>query len=107
MLDCETVVRRVLIVAIMAICLGGPIAETFDRWDQTSKDGNDTEVNIVVVALCAGIAFATGAIAVINQIRALSSTSGGRATASPRLLQWFQSFLPPVPTSSPPAVLRV
>jgi hypothetical protein len=100
------VARRLLIAAIVAICLAGPIAEMFDRWDQTSKDGNDTEANIVVVALCAGIAFATGTVVVISRIRALSSTLVPVVTASPRLSQPLQPILP-VPTSSPPAVLRV
>lgn len=102
----ETVVRRLLIAAIMAICLGGPIAEMFDRWDQTSNDGNDTEADIVLVALCAGIAFATGTIVVINRIRSLSSISAPVSKASPRLWQRLQPILP-IPTSSPPAVLRV
>ena len=31
---------------MLAICLGAPIAEVFDRWDDTARDGYDTEANL-------------------------------------------------------------
>jgi len=103
----DPVVRRLFIAAIIAISLGGPIAEIFDRWDQTMKDGNDTEMNVIVAALCIGVAFAIGTVVVANRIRALSSTSAGRVTAMRVAVRVFVSFLAPVPTSSPPTILRV
>jgi len=42
--------------------------EMFDHWDQTAQDGNDTETNLVVVALCVGIGFVASA-AVTKSIR--------------------------------------
>ena len=99
--------RRLCIVAIIAICLGVPMAETFDSWDQTAQDGNDTEANVVVLVLCIGVAFATGTVAVVNQIRAHSSTRPVHVAGALRVFQPLVSIVPPVPTSSPPAVLRV
>jgi hypothetical protein len=107
MLHFVDVARRLAIVAIVAVCLGGSIAEIFDRWDQTLQDGNDTEVNVVVAALCVGIAFAIGTIAVINRIRALSSASARRILVSRMDVREVAAFLTPLPTSSPPTVLRV
>ena len=63
--------RRWLVAAILAICLGGPIAESFDWWDQSQPAGDDTETNLVVVALSVGLAVSVAAIVV----------------------QWFSSFM--------------
>ena len=99
--------RRLLIAAIIAISLGGPIAELFDRWDQALENGTDTEANVVVVALCVGVAFAIGTAVVADQIRALSSTSAGRSISAHITVRREASVLSPAPTSSPPTVLRV
>ena len=63
--------RRWLVAAILAVCLGGPIAESFDWWDQSQPAGDDTETNLVVVALSVGLAISVAAIVV----------------------QWFASFV--------------
>lgn len=106
MLHSDPVARRLFVAAIIAISLGAPIVELFDRWDQTLQSGTDTEANVVVVALCIGVAFAVGTIVVANRIRALSSTSAGRLIAL-RVVHPLGSALIPVPTASPPATLRV
>jgi hypothetical protein len=62
--------RRWLAVAILAVCLGAPIAESFDWWDQAQPAGDDTETNLVAVALSVGLAVSVAAI----------------------LVQWFQQF---------------
>jgi hypothetical protein len=100
------VLRRLAIVAILAISLGAPILELFDSWDQTLQTGSDTEANVAVVALCIGVAFSIGTIIVVNRIRALASASVSRVVlsrAAPREI----AFLLPAPTVSPPAILRV
>ena len=99
--------RRLFIAAIIALSLGAPIAEMFDRWDQTLKDGNDTEANVAVAALCIGIAFAIGTVVVASRIRVLSSTSAGRVAAPFDVLHDRVLTFRPIPTGSPPAVLRV
>jgi len=63
--------RRWLVVAILAVCLGGPIAESFDWWDQMQPAADDTETNAVVVALTIGLALSVAALVV----------------------QWFRSFV--------------
>src|SRR5262245_45652288 len=99
--------RRLAIAAILAISLGAPIAELFDTWDQTLQTGNDTEANMVVAALCVGVAFAIGTIVVINRIRDLALRSARRIIVV--LFTPFEvaCFLTPAPTVSPPAILRV
>ena len=99
--------RRLVIAAIIAITLGAPIAELFDSWDQALEAGNDTEANVVVVALCIGIAFAIGTIVVVNRIRALASASVRRVVLSRTIQREIASLLAPSPTVSPPAILRV
>jgi len=106
-LDSDSVVRRLFIAAIIAISIGAPVAEMFDRWDQTQKDGNDTEANVVLVALCVGVAFAIGTIVIASRIRALSFTSVGRVITKRVVVRDLVSVFAPIPTVSPPTVLRV
>jgi hypothetical protein len=101
------VARRLFIAAIVAISLGGPIVEMFDRWDQTLTDGNDTEADAVITALCVGAAFAIGTIVIASRIRALWSTSGARVNTLSIVVRDLTSVLAPVPTVSPPTVLRL
>jgi hypothetical protein len=85
--------RRFAVAAIVAICIGGPIVEIFE--------------NVVVAALCVGVAIAIGTIGVVARMRALSSNSRGYVVArrTPFVaVPWFAS---PIPTSSPPTPLRV
>ena len=107
MLDFETVSRRLVIAAVIAITLGAPIAELFDNWDETLQSGSDTEANVAVVALCIGVAFAIGTIVTVNRIRALASASAGRAVQFRAVRREIPAFLAPAPTISPPAILRV
>jgi hypothetical protein len=99
-------VRRLAIVAILAIALGAPVAELFDSWDQTLQTGSDTEANMVVVVLCVGVAFAIGTVVIINRIRALASSSTKRVVVLTAHRE-IASLLRAAPTVSPPAVLRV
>jgi len=99
-------VRRFAIASILAVCLGGPVAEMFDQWDHTLQDGNDTEANMVVVALCFGVALSVAGI-VVSHIRAMSSRSGVHILAcAPRCVMASRSAIP-IPTGSPPTPLRV
>ena len=107
MLHSDSVARRLFIAAIIAISLGAPIVELFDSWDQSLQSGTDTEANVAVVALCIGVAFAIGTIVIAGRIRALASTSAGRLIGTRVAVRDVTSVLAPVPTVSPPAVLRV
>ena len=103
----EVTLRRFAVAAILAICIGAPIVEMFDQWDHTFQDGNDTEANVVIAALCIGVAVAIGTIAIVARIRALSSSFRGYTLASRVVVFAARSVVLPIPTSSPPTPLRV
>ena len=99
--------RRFAVAAVLAICIGGPIVEMFDQWDHTLQDGNDTEADAVVAALCIGVAMAIGTIVVVARLRALASSSRPHVVA-PRIISVaVASLASPIPTTSPPTPLRV
>jgi hypothetical protein len=91
---------------IVAICLIAPIAETFDWWDHTAQDGNDTEANLIVVAVCVGLALSIAGT-VVARIRILSSRSRTYRVISQRVVLPQPWLILPIPTSSPPTPLRV
>jgi hypothetical protein len=101
------VARRLVIAAIVCIALGAPIVEMFDRWDQTLNDGNDTEANVVVTALCIGVTLAIGTVVIVDRIRALSSSAVGRVFETRLVVPDLAFVVGPLPTASPPTVLRV
>jgi len=103
----NSVVRRLFIAALIALSIGAPIAEIFDSWDQTLQDGNDTEANLVIAALCIGVVFAIGTSVIVGRIRALSSTAAWRVVPAPVIFRDVAAALAPVPTVSPPSILRV
>ena len=99
--------RRFAVAAILAICIGGPIVEMFDQWDHTLQDGNDTEADVVVAALCIGVAMAIGTMVLVARIRALASNSRLHAVV-PRAIVFAVTLLAaPTPATSPPTPLRV
>src|SRR5262245_55473249 len=100
-------VRQLLGAAIVAICVGVPVVEAFDRWDQTLSDGNDSEANVVLAALCVGFALSTVHTVVNRLFRFLS-----RRQVSPQsstCVVWLATatLTAPNPTSSPPIALRI
>jgi hypothetical protein len=104
---CYVRLRRFVVAAIVAICIGGPIVEMFDRWDHTLQDGNDTEANVVVAALCIGVAMAIGTMVVTARLRALASNSHRHAFV-PQVILFAPIWLAsPTATTSPPTPLRV
>jgi hypothetical protein len=87
------VLRRLAVAAILAICIGAPIV--------------DTEANVVIAALCIGVAVAIGTAVVIARIRALASNSRLYAKA-PHVVPYAATCLAsPLPASSPPTPLRL
>jgi len=96
------------IVAIILVCLGGPLVETFDTWDHTAQDGNDTEANFIIAALCVGLGF-TLAGANVLRIRALSWTAEYILEAPPYRVRLHRRPVSLVsnPGHSPPLPLRV
>jgi len=72
----------------------------------TLEDGNDSEINLVVVALCVGVAFSVQAALVV---RVQASADGhGRFFPPPEsILTALSIFAIPTPNSRPPTPLRV
>lgn len=97
--------RRFVIVSIVIACLAGPVAEMFDQWDHTYQSGNDTEANVVVAALCVGVAFAVAGT-VTAKIRALSWQVNRRLTTFIALIAAPLAVTRPIPATSPPTQLR-
>src|SRR5262249_45381022 len=96
--------RKLVGAAIVAICVAVPLAETFDSWDHTAQDGNDTEANVVIVALCVGLVLSIVPSLGIVRFRALPRAV--RVDLTPRVARFETSILSPIPTISPPAILR-
>jgi hypothetical protein len=94
-------------VLLLVICIGAPIAEMFDRWDDTAQTGNDTEATLVLVAVCIGVGF----VAAASICRGMQPATAVRLV----LLRPFVSlnaivvhcFNAPIPNSRPPTVLRI
>ena len=97
-------IRRFAIAAILAICIGAPLVELCDSWDQTA---NDTEANVLVPALCVGVVLAIGRIVVVACIRALASNSRGFTVTVQSAWLIFTALTVPIPTGRPPTPLRV
>ena len=98
MLDSKTVRGRQLIGAlILTVCVGAPLVEAFDRWDDTLRDGNDTEANLVIAALCVGFALSVVGT-VVAWIRLLSSRSNSGVACSMRAAATRMMPAPPIPT---------
>src|SRR5207237_10462745 len=103
----DVTLRRFAVAAIVAICIGGPVLEMFDRWDHTLQDGNDTEANVVFAALCVGAVVAISTIVVVARIRTLASNSRLNAVAPPAMVIAVRLLAAPTPTKSHPTPLRV
>src|SRR5215831_18696093 len=98
--------RRFAMTIVVAICLAAPVAEWFDRWDNTAKDGNDTEANLVIAALCVGCAFSMAIKMTPPSLQARrlgDAVFRGGPNSAPREPR---VRIRPVPTVSPPVLLR-
>jgi hypothetical protein len=98
--------RRFVTGMILAICIGTPILEMFDRWDSELQDGNDTEINLVVAAVCVGVAFCAAA-AVVAAVRASARCTGVFVFALDSTFATLLTLPAPIPNSRPPTPLRV
>jgi hypothetical protein len=97
--------RRFATGVILAICIGAPILEMFDQWDRTLQDGNDTEINLVVVALCVGVAFSVAGT-ILDRFRASVHSRGCFVLTPESTLTTLLTLAAPIPNSRPPTPLR-
>jgi hypothetical protein len=104
--DAMLTFRRFVTGVILAICIGAPALEMFDQWDRTLEDGNDTEINLVIVALCVGVAF-SAAGALVARVRASAQAFGCFVLTPTPTLATLVTFATPIPNSRPPTPLRI
>jgi hypothetical protein len=101
-------IRRLLGALIVAICIGVPFVESFDTWDHTARDGNDTEANVVVAALCVGLTLSASAPIVVRTIRGIPTDTRLEVNTSAPAPLVSALLLSPRPAISPPPVaLRI
>ena len=98
--------RRLAIAIIVAIRIGAPIAEMFDQWDHTYQDGSDTELNLVVIALCVGVGLSVASSMSVSIRPGLSRARTYVPTSTP-LCRARGRLARPIPATSPPIPLRV
>jgi hypothetical protein len=77
----------------------------FDHWDHTVQDGNDTETNVVVVALCVGVALVAAIRAILG--RAPTSSTDRFTTLKAKHPAPWRTLTPLTPDIRPPTILRV
>lgn len=98
--------RQILGAMVVAVCVGVPIVEGFDRWDNTLQDGNDTEANLVVAAVCVGFVLSV-TTSIIARLRPIPIDDRVRVSPPFAAGQPGTSFASLIPTSSPPTPLRI
>jgi hypothetical protein len=98
--------QLIFAVLLLTLCLGAPVLETFDRWDHTLQDGNDTETNLVVVGLCVAVGFIVAA-RVLRRVRPLPTGTFVRSTLCACASPTDVPLAVPNAHASPPTILRV
>jgi hypothetical protein len=91
---------------LLTVCIGAPVVEMFDRWDNTLQDGNDTESNVVIAVVCVGIGFVAAAASLARVRPSLNSTLL-RLPVPAFVALAERAHIPSIPYASPPTVLRV
>src|SRR5262249_6369035 len=99
-----TSLRRFLAIAILAISIGAPLAEAFDRWDRA--DGNETEISLVIVALCVAVALCATAV-VVAAVRASAHSTASFVATAASAFATLLTVPATIPKSRPPTPLRI
>ena len=100
-------IRRLLAVLLFTICVGAPALEMFDRWDHTLQNGNDTETNLVISALCVASGF-LAATALLRRVRpSRTNVFPLPSRCSHVACTAIRQLLPALDAASPPTALRI
>jgi len=92
----------------VAICIVVPLIEAFDSWDNAPQQGNDIEGNLVVAALCLGLAYAVARTIDLARVRPLSTDRGSHLSLQPSVQFPSCDLALPLPAASPPlTALRI
>lgn len=100
---------KIIIAAVLLICLLCPIVELFDQWDHTVQTGNDTEYTLVIVGLCVGVAYTFVRFVFASLIaKAISDILLHFSAPTPLALGGRGPFfIVPIPLSPPALALRI
>ena len=106
MLDVRGMLGRLVVAALLALCVCVYALEISGRWDRSIEDAND-EAGFVAIVLCIGVAL-TAAGSLIAYIRH-PRTTGRVVRAAPALLRRCSALQAPlhVPGRCPPTSLRI
>ncbi len=100
-------IPRIFYALVVAICVAVPLMESIDTWDDWSRDGNETEIHVVVATLCVGFALAATRRLQTPPLMELPAIPGPVSMAAP-VQEWaFRSVAMAPPTDSPPLALRI
>jgi hypothetical protein len=92
-------------LVVLTICLVCHVAEIFDQWDHTLQTGDDTEYTLVVLALCAGVAYSLKRFAppiALQETRSrVPSSQGFLSVVRISILRLFCVLIPAGPPLSP------
>jgi hypothetical protein len=100
---------RIIATVILLTCFVCPLIDMFDSWDHAMKTGNETEYNLVVLALCVGVAYSFARFVLTFPLFRLAGHLVCQVCAS-RLCPFVlcgSSFVSPIPLSPPTLALRI
>jgi hypothetical protein len=91
----------------MVLCVAVPVMEAFDNWDHTLQDGNDTEANVVIAALCIGLALTAATTIIACRLPLVQTNARFQLKPVVVSLASCQVDSPPPTASPPPLPLRI
>ena len=107
MLDSFVRIPRIFYALVVAICIAVPLMESIDTWDDWSRDGNETEIHVVVATLCVGFALAATRRLQTTPLAELRAIHRPCQAALPRQQMTARCIALSPPTDSPPLPLRI
>lgn len=100
-----------MIVAVaLLIALVCPLIDLFDTWDHAVQTGNETEYNLLVLALCVGLGVSVAQF-VLKFLLANFETDLAVSLSAHTAIRWDGNsrlaFVIPIPLSPPVLALRI
>jgi hypothetical protein len=102
----RSIVGKLLVAALLTLCVGVHLLEVSGRWDRTFHDAED-EAGLVAVVLCIGVAISTAGAA-LKGIRLSRCAVAGPILVAVLHVSMFDNVLTPLlSVVSPPLPLRI
>ena len=100
-------IPRIFYALVIAVYIAVPLLESIDRWDDWWRDGNETEIHVVLAALCVGFALAATRRLQTTPLTELRVIHPPSPTSAPFQERASRCFASSPPTDSPPLPLRI